>query len=415
MNSGSLSSNNQFPELQNYTWTGVLTFLNEQCKNTELERTLWQVEKRQLTERISQLEGEVKAQENINQDLTRRVKMLEYSLRQERIKYAKLTGGHHRVNSDMISSILSRAEKDDTSSSGLPRRRSRAHRQLLSKYLQELGLDDIFTGDMPTRPAAHHRPSKSYGSALQNLMQPPQPEAKTVQKAEPTALPASEEKSKPSWDFKISLKSHMDGVRCMHFSQRSGIFASGSEDCTVKLWDISDYENLNENSFFEPYYTLRGHSGAIFAMDGSCFGSEQIIYTAGEEGSIRVWEAYPSNEMNAYGEAHERGYCAGVWSSHTEPVWDLKHHPVDNLLLSCSADGVVKLWRTLDIASSIENWEAGRNSSNLLKNFTFPTSKGDTYNTPTTCAWLTSELNSFLVGYTSPYLNIFDKQTVNST
>jgi striatin 1/3/4 len=36
------------------------------------------------------LEGQLRAQENINQDMIKRIKMLEFSLRQERLKYAKM-------------------------------------------------------------------------------------------------------------------------------------------------------------------------------------------------------------------------------------------------------------------------------------------------------------------------------------
>ena len=55
--------------------------------------------------------------------------MLEFALRQERVKYAKLTGGHHRVNSDVISNILSRTEANgESAASHLPKRRTRAHR-----------------------------------------------------------------------------------------------------------------------------------------------------------------------------------------------------------------------------------------------------------------------------------------------
>ena len=45
--------------------------------------------------RINQLTAQLKAQENINNDLIRRIKMLEFSLRQERIKYAKLAQSHN--------------------------------------------------------------------------------------------------------------------------------------------------------------------------------------------------------------------------------------------------------------------------------------------------------------------------------
>ena len=412
MNTGSFGSKN-LSEIKNYTWAGVISFLNEQCKTSEIERTQWLVEKKHYIERISQLEGELQASESINKDLMRRVKMLEFSLRQERIKYAKLTGGHHRVNSDVISTILSRDNKTvDSTGQILPKRRTRAHRQLLSKYLQELGLEDIFTTDLPPRQI-HHRPSKSYGSNLQALVEPPaETEVQPIPKSETLKINIIDEKTaKKSWELKTALKSHMDAVRSLHFAQKEGILATASEDCLVKLWDISQYENFNENVQCEPYFSLRGHKKPILSMTGNQVGEEQLIYTAGEEGIIRVWELLPPKEVNNFGSAPDRGYCVGVWSSHSECIWDLKHHPVDGLILSASADGIVKLWKTVDTMTSIENWKSGKSSASLLKNFTFPCSDGENFHIPTCTAWLTVELNSFLVGYTTPYLNVFDKQT----
>ena len=216
--------------------------------------------------------------------------MLEFSLRQERIKYAKLTGGHHRVNSDVISTILSRGEKNgDSIGQMLPKRRTRAHRQLLSKYLQELGLEDIFTGDIPPRQI-HHRPSKSYGSNLQALVElPTETEIIPIPKSETLKITLIEEKPlKKSWELKIALKSHMDVVRSLHFSHKEGILATASEDCLIKLWDVSQYESFNENSQCEPYFSLRGHKKAIFSLTGNMIGEEQLLYSAGEEGVIRV-------------------------------------------------------------------------------------------------------------------------------
>jgi hypothetical protein len=43
--------------------------------------------------RIAFLQGERKGQENLKNDLVRRIKMLEYALKQERAKYAKLKYG----------------------------------------------------------------------------------------------------------------------------------------------------------------------------------------------------------------------------------------------------------------------------------------------------------------------------------
>ena len=56
---------------------------------------------------MTQLEAQLKGQENINNDLIKRIKMLEFSLRQERIKYAKLAQGNANVGSaDIIGNVL---------------------------------------------------------------------------------------------------------------------------------------------------------------------------------------------------------------------------------------------------------------------------------------------------------------------
>ena len=44
------------------------------------------------------MQGERKGQENLKNDLVRRIKMLEYALKQERAKYAKLKYGNDAAN-----------------------------------------------------------------------------------------------------------------------------------------------------------------------------------------------------------------------------------------------------------------------------------------------------------------------------
>lgn len=51
------------------------------------------VEKSELQARIAMLQGERKGQENLKNDLIRRIKMLEYCLRKEREEYHKLKYG----------------------------------------------------------------------------------------------------------------------------------------------------------------------------------------------------------------------------------------------------------------------------------------------------------------------------------
>ena len=351
--------------------------------------------------------------------------MLEFALRQERIKYAKLTGGHHRVNSDIISSLLRKGDKaEEGARTVVSTRKARNHRQILSKFLQEIGYEDIFALEVqPKQPSqGHHRTSKSYGSpALSSFLEQVK-EAETESKRNPSKpqdpVLIPEEKIsaiKVEWATAATLKSHMDSVRGVYFTAKEGILATASEDCMLKLWDITAYDTMNDNSFVEPYLTLRGHTGPIFALAGSTIGSEQMMYSAGSEGCIRVWELIPGSDSDMFGPSTEQNWPIGMWASHTECVWSLAHHPADSLLLSAGADGVVKMWRTLDKATCLEYHRTNRSNANLLQNYTFPIGDSESCHIPTACSWIPTELSSFLVGYSSPFLNIFDKETGKPT
>lgn len=68
-----------------YTLPGVLNFLQQDWRRFEKERNEWQVERSELRSRLAFLEGERKAMESLKSDLVKRVKMLEASLKQERL------------------------------------------------------------------------------------------------------------------------------------------------------------------------------------------------------------------------------------------------------------------------------------------------------------------------------------------
>ncbi|CAH8681000.1 unnamed protein product [Schistosoma rodhaini] len=70
-----------------YTIQGVLHFLQTEWNRLEMQRSQWEVERAELQARIAFLQGERRGQENLKQDLVRRIKMLEYGLKQERVKF----------------------------------------------------------------------------------------------------------------------------------------------------------------------------------------------------------------------------------------------------------------------------------------------------------------------------------------
>ncbi|KAL7408773.1 Striatin family-domain-containing protein, partial [Mrakia frigida] len=69
------------------TLAGVLHFLQTEWRRWERDRNEWEIERAEMRARIALLEGERRSAENLKLDLSRRVKMLEFALRQERAKH----------------------------------------------------------------------------------------------------------------------------------------------------------------------------------------------------------------------------------------------------------------------------------------------------------------------------------------
>ncbi len=90
----------------------------------------------------------------------------------------------------------------------------------------------------------------------------------------------------------------------------------------------------------EPQLTLRGHSAAVTRLIYS--PTKQLLYSASLDSSIRIWALpAPSHTTYApYDETRSRGELIG----HTDAVWDLALVRDESTLISCGAEGSVKVW-----------------------------------------------------------------------
>ncbi|KAJ8392482.1 hypothetical protein AAFF_G00076070 [Aldrovandia affinis] len=120
---------------------------------------------------IAFLQGERRGQENLKKDLVRRIKMLEYALKQERAKYHKLKYGTELNQGDMKPPSYDSDEGTENENEVPEPQNSqltwKQGRQLLRQYLQEVGYTDTIldvksqrvkallglTGDTGERPA----------------------------------------------------------------------------------------------------------------------------------------------------------------------------------------------------------------------------------------------------------------------
>lgn len=108
--------------------------------------------------RIAFLQGERKGQENLKNDLVRRIKMLEYALKQERGKFHKLKYGTELQQGDMKPPIIDETcdtQMDiDQSYVAVSNSTWKQGRQLLRQYLQEIGYTDRIIDVRSTRVRA---------------------------------------------------------------------------------------------------------------------------------------------------------------------------------------------------------------------------------------------------------------------
>lgn len=113
-----------------------------------------------LQARIAFLQGERKGQENLKQDLVRRIKMLEYALKQERAKFHKLKYGTDLQQGDMKPPVIDESgesqllETTDPSYAPVTNATWKQGRQLLRQYLQEIGYTDRIIDVRSTRVRA---------------------------------------------------------------------------------------------------------------------------------------------------------------------------------------------------------------------------------------------------------------------
>ncbi len=105
-----------------------------------------------------------------------------------------------------------------------------------------------------------------------------------------------------------------------NFSPNGKMFASGSKDKSIKLWDVETHREI---------VTLHGHSGPInsvnFSPDGKMFAS------GSKDKTIKLWDVATHSEITTL-----RG--------HSEPVRSVNFNPDGKMLASGSSDGEIRFW-----------------------------------------------------------------------
>ncbi|PWZ03691.1 WD40 repeat-like protein, partial [Testicularia cyperi] len=233
------------------------------------------------------------------------------------------------------------------------------------------------------------------------------------------------------WKSKRVLRSHLDAVRAVAFTQNELCLLSASDDNTVKFWNLDLHALNSQNSAksgtdSQPLVTFRGHSAGVTSIAVS--PSKRCFYSGSLDSSIRVWQL-PDKNTSVY-PPFEKTMQIGTLVGHTQAVWDLALLPNrsddEGLLASASADGTVKIWAVHPGAGTGGNesapanlqlsWdyfgcdpaaETAKERENLEKSGMLPV--------PTSVGACHSDLRLIAVSYSNSVVKLFDLESGRQT
>lgn len=175
---------------------------------------------------------------------------------------------------------------------------------------------------------------------------------------------ASQDKTVKIWDVEAGevqgiLKGHRRGVWSVKFAPPNlaqlkgeqgsvsgkGAILTGSTDKTIKLWNLSDYTCTR---------TFEGHSNSVLRVawlsvpgDETAARKRLRFVSTGADGLVKVWDA-------------NLGETECTLDNHEARIWALAVHPKTNMIVSAGEDSAITFWRDTTAETQAAASEAAR-------------------------------------------------------
>jgi len=106
-------------------------------------------------------------------------------------------------------------------------------------------------------------------------------------------------------------------------SHDNNCILASSLDHSVRLMDKEEGQILSE---------YRGHKNASYKIDSCLSNDDAYVISGSEDHLVYIWDLVEAKQI-----AKLKG--------HTNTVCGLSYHPSEEMLLTCSSDGTIRLWK----------------------------------------------------------------------
>lgn len=205
--------------------------------------------------------------------------------------------------------------------------------------------------------------------------------------------------SKKTINNKFSLRGHFDAVRCLAFHPTESALITGSEDQTIKLWNLdksSISNKKNSNADIESVYTFRKHKSTVLSVIMSSNGDYML--SSGLDSQIHLWNMPNFETIDQY-DAYSPSVYVKSLNGHTDAVWSMIL--VDNTLVSISADATIRIWNPFGID------ELDEASSSPVKCINESKEEG----IPTSIDFINNEKSRIVTSFGDTHHNVYDIET----
>eukprot|EP00047_Mylnosiga_fluctuans_P012823 m.27969 g.27969 ORF g.27969 m.27969 type:complete len:622 (+) comp4482_c0_seq1:47-1912(+) len=394
-----------------FSLPSVLHYLQREWSRFEHDRAKWAQEKAELQARIGFLEGQYKAEEALKRDLLRRIKMLEFALKQERMKSLP-----PELREDAKPPFVKDAAAAQAEETKLAVREGR---EILTQYLAEMGFTDAVIHAQAQRmktmleswpplgasdvvSKTFYAPEASLQSSLAEervLVSDSQAPMQTIDIVAPEndALSSlddmlmsmdsetqadSFEPLAPAAPVELpdleSLEKTMGqrfgsaGVRVLTRAMKGADKGAKPDAADVKadLGDLADFSIINENpktqapatssvamKTWSTKFTLRSHFDGVRAL--AWVGTDLTLLSASEDHTVKLWHLPQSSKKTNFDVE-----AAWTYRGHTQPVYAVAVSHTNDACFSAGADLDIFSWRVVpqdvDKFCAYSSYAAGR-------------------------------------------------------